>query len=517
MLEEISDSSARRRRKTLSSNEINNFLSSLASSDCENVPPNITVVETNDKVKLNELNVTKVDINDNMPPNDVVIEPTPEELIRMFCKISYKRINEQNDYKMLCDIGRKIVETTKYKLLPSRSIYPELFPYPITSIEGKRALLLSLTPMLTEGEGQRQVDVTNCESFTRCKCEKSRKGNSSYEYVDIDTNTSVSSDKYEEIYLNYIYRNKVKHIPPKPTNILTTETIISNETKNDECFQSTIVTEENNKNEINELIMDIVSPLNNINSNKLRRHTLSPASARAHMYDAIEAEADEDCTKLTNSNDDIVVAELGRELDDILANMDDMPIACDSDINYLADSINNDNVNDIQVVISEENVIYTHENIVDSNTIMNENYEENNDIISTNIIIEDVIIEDVVAEAVIIQDVIIEDIIIEEVTHASPNIFPDLKNDEEIVQLDNNGVKIIPIDNNIDAIRPIDESSQSCRMISVNQLDITDDVAESKAYARLFIRFEQARWKYQWELVSHQCIKKVYELNKYCV
>ncbi len=515
MLEEISDSNARRRRKTLSSNEINNFLSSLASSDSENVPPNITVAETNDKEKLSELNVTKVDINDNMPPNDVVSEPTAEELIRMFCKISYKRINEQNDYKMLCDIGRKIVETTKYKLLPSRSIYPKLFPHPITSIEGKRALLLSLTPMLTEGEGQRQVDVSNCESFTRCKCEKSRKINSSYEYVDIDTNASVSSDKYEERYLNYIYRNKVKHIPPKPTNMLTTETINSNETNNEEIklneyFQATIMTDESNKNEINELIMDIVSPMNNINNNKLRRHTLSPASARAHMYDAIEA--DEDCTKLTNSNDDIVVAELGRELDDILANMDDTPIACESDINYLVDSINNDNVNDIQVVVSEENVIYTDENIVDSNTIVNENYEENNDIISANTIIEDTIIEDVVTEAVIIEDVIIE-----EVTHASPNIFPDLKNDEEMVQSDHNGVKIIPVDDNIDAIRPVDGSSQSCRMISVNQLDITDEVAESKAYARLFIRFEQARWKYQWELVSHQCIKKVYELNKYCV
>lgn len=510
MLEDISDSSARRRRKTLSSNEINNFLSSLASSDGENVPPNITVVETNDKVKLGEFNLTKVDINDNMPP-DVVTERTAEELIRMFCKISYKRINEQNDYKMLCDIGRKIVETTKYKLLPSRSIYPELFPHPITSIEGKRALLLSLTPMLTEGEGQRQVDVTNCESFTRCKCEKSRKVNSSYEYVDIDTNTSVSSDKYEERYLNYIYRNKVKHVPPKPTNMLITETINSNETTNEEIklnesVQSTIVTEENNKNEINELIMDIVSPMNNVH-NKLRRHTLSPASARAHMYDAIEAEADEDSTKLTNSNDDIVVAELGRELDDILANIDDIPIACDSDINYLVDSINIDDVNDIQVVVLEENVVYTPETIVDSHIEMNENGEKNDDTISTNIIIEDVSIEDVVAE----------NFIFEEVTQASPHIFLDLKNDEEIPQLDNNEIKIISIDDTTDTINTIHESSQSCRIINVNQSNAADEVAESKAYARLFIRFEQARWKYQWELVSHQCIKKVYELNKYCV
>jgi hypothetical protein len=82
---------------------------------------------------------------------------------------------------------------------------------------------------------------------------------------------------------------------------------------------------------------------NNMNNNKLRRHTLSPASARAHMYEAIEGETDEDCTKVSNSTDDIVVAELGRELDNILANMDDVPITCDNDVNYLAETINNSN------------------------------------------------------------------------------------------------------------------------------------------------------------------------------
>lgn len=506
MLEEISDSNARRRRKTLSSNEINNFLSSLATTDSENVPPNFTVVGVDDKLKLNDLNASKVVVNDNIPENDISIEPTAEELIRMFCTISYKRINEQNDYKMLCDIGKKIVENTKYKLLPSRSIYPELFPHPISTIEGKRALLISLTPMLTEGEGQRQLEVTNCETFTRCKCEKSRKINSSYEYIDVDTNLSVSSDKYEERYLTYIYRNKVKHVPPKPTNIEIAEIVnsnsISNEINSNEDIESKIMIEENNENEENELIMDIMSPMNNINNNKLRRHTLSPASARAHMYEAIEGETDEDCTKVSNSTDDIVVAELGRELDNILANMDDVPITCDNDVNYLAETINNSNdsydSNDIEVVVVEENIIYSHERIVNSNAIINDNYEPSNDIVTAATDIEDICIEDAN------QDV-------------SLNVFPDVKNDEVIVENFNNEIEIVLSDNNSEIISSINEAQQPCTMLNVNQMDISDEMAESKAHARLFIRFEQARWKYQWELVSHQCIKKVYELNKYCV
>jgi hypothetical protein len=73
---------------------------------------------------------------------------------------------------------------------------PEDFPHSIESTEGKRALIYSLTPMLTEAEEQRKKDTLECEEFTRCKSCKI-KGKSSYEYTDIDTFQKVDFDEFE--------------------------------------------------------------------------------------------------------------------------------------------------------------------------------------------------------------------------------------------------------------------------------------------------------------------------------
>lgn len=63
--------------------------------------------------------------------------------------------------------------------------------------DAKKALLLSLTPMISDADKQRQIDSKQCEDFTRCKVGKSKGRNSSFEYTDIDTDLIVATDEYE--------------------------------------------------------------------------------------------------------------------------------------------------------------------------------------------------------------------------------------------------------------------------------------------------------------------------------
>lgn len=64
-------------------------------------------------------------------------------------------------------IGKFIVESTNYQLLPSRVLYPENYKNSPSSLVSKKELLLSLGPMLTDGEEKRNKDVIACENFTR--------------------------------------------------------------------------------------------------------------------------------------------------------------------------------------------------------------------------------------------------------------------------------------------------------------------------------------------------------------
>jgi hypothetical protein len=79
----------------------------------------------------------------------------------------------------------------------SRWLFPEEFLHPIETIEGKKSLIISLTPMLTESEEQRKRDSQDCEQFTRCKSSKVRSARASYEYTDVDTSQKVGYDDYE--------------------------------------------------------------------------------------------------------------------------------------------------------------------------------------------------------------------------------------------------------------------------------------------------------------------------------
>jgi hypothetical protein len=88
-------------------------------------------------------------------------------------------------------------ELAAYHVIPSRFLYPEEFQYPINSLESKKSLLLSMSPVISTAEIQRKIDSDAVESFTRCKVGKASGRGSSYEYMDIDTKVVVSPDEYK--------------------------------------------------------------------------------------------------------------------------------------------------------------------------------------------------------------------------------------------------------------------------------------------------------------------------------
>jgi hypothetical protein len=93
-------------------------------------------------------------------------------------------------------LAKSIHTISKYPLNSSSVLYPEQFPHPKGSIDAKRSVLISLSPMLTQAEEQRKKDTKDCEEFTRCRSTKG-KGRSSYEYIDLDTTFKVDFEEFE--------------------------------------------------------------------------------------------------------------------------------------------------------------------------------------------------------------------------------------------------------------------------------------------------------------------------------
>lgn len=96
----------------------------------------------------------------------------------------------------MVDIGISVFEMSCYKIVTSRLMFPGEFLHPPTSMEAKKSLVISLSPMLTEAEEQRKKDTSALEEFTRCRSAKGR-GRSNYEYIDIDTSTRVDFPDFE--------------------------------------------------------------------------------------------------------------------------------------------------------------------------------------------------------------------------------------------------------------------------------------------------------------------------------
>ena len=86
-----------------------------------------------------------------------------------------------------------------YPLFSNQILNSDKYQHKSSTLEGKRALLVSLAPMLTEAEKQRQADGAECERATCCKSVKLRgKGcGSIYEYYDISSNVKVPHHEFE--------------------------------------------------------------------------------------------------------------------------------------------------------------------------------------------------------------------------------------------------------------------------------------------------------------------------------
>ena len=115
---------------------------------------------------------------------------------------------EKNDDRAIEEyfqIARNVFKGSNYRLLSTRLIHPELFEFPSSSLEAKKALLLSLSPMLKEAEEQKKKDSAACESFTRCRSAKGKGSYGVYEYIDVDTQLRVEFSDFERRYFNIFH------------------------------------------------------------------------------------------------------------------------------------------------------------------------------------------------------------------------------------------------------------------------------------------------------------------------
>ncbi len=119
--------------------------------------------------------------------------------------VSKNRRNRSSpiDDSLLNLMAKELLSNTNYPLFSHRMLYPEQYLHPSASTESKRALLISLAPMLNEAERQRQSDAADCERATNCRSIKSRvkSGASQYEYFDIRSGSPVPSAEFEKRFL----------------------------------------------------------------------------------------------------------------------------------------------------------------------------------------------------------------------------------------------------------------------------------------------------------------------------
>jgi hypothetical protein len=208
------------RRKTLSHNEIENFLSEISVNAVDAkrqslLPTELLAFQSSPQNSTESVSTV---------PDPVFIDDF--DLMRKFCKVrciyTFYRCNtldvwaynieqitcqrsqdiySSSDGLELRKLAFQILECSKYKVLSDRVISEEA-QHPLGSVEAKRAVLISLTPMLTDAENARKRETQECEDFTRCKSTKTKSRSSSYEYVDIDSGLIVSYADFETRYLH---------------------------------------------------------------------------------------------------------------------------------------------------------------------------------------------------------------------------------------------------------------------------------------------------------------------------
>lgn len=113
-------------------------------------------------------------------------------------KLKYRSdVKEIRQWEALRQICKTVHDKTCYPMMAMRILAPELFHHAVGTVEAKKSLLLSLSPMLNDAEEQRKKDNARCEEATRCRHVKG-KGRASYEYIDIDTGRVIDFCDYEK-------------------------------------------------------------------------------------------------------------------------------------------------------------------------------------------------------------------------------------------------------------------------------------------------------------------------------
>mmetsp|Transcript_27252 Transcript_27252/g.46033 ORF Transcript_27252/g.46033 Transcript_27252/m.46033 type:complete len:563 (+) Transcript_27252:125-1813(+) len=205
--------SRKTRRKTLSHAEIENFLCDLGNDSPEVMKS--TAMETVTVVTESISSSSDCENQITSSYTSIVNEKEDEKcyrarIVRAFHKDLTSGAKDPNTEATgsLTSYAKIIHEKTEYPLLPKRQIYPEKYQHSITSLESKKALLLSMQPMLSAAEKQRKIDSEVLEEFTRCKVGKSRARPSTYEYLDFDTNMRISGKEYSRRYLLCLAKKK---------------------------------------------------------------------------------------------------------------------------------------------------------------------------------------------------------------------------------------------------------------------------------------------------------------------
>jgi hypothetical protein len=184
-----------RRRKTISSRDVENFFEHIDQKvSCE--MPNKSEISVSEKLVAEMTNDGESDFSE-------------AEMVRKYVKSLYRSNISSVDNENVCEIGRRIHKSTRYVMLPNRRLYPENFPYPSESIQSKKQLLMTISPVLETSEKERKQEVDDCEQYTRCRVVRSNRAY--FEYVDTDHNTYVEYPEYERRYNMFIKRDRERN------------------------------------------------------------------------------------------------------------------------------------------------------------------------------------------------------------------------------------------------------------------------------------------------------------------
>ena len=139
--------------------------------------------------------------------NRQVDEPKEMHLVRSYVKSLFQNSNNSNqvihkqsdnNLTFLCEQAKMIKELTNYIILPSYTISPETYSHPPNTLDGKKALLLSMSPMLNSAETQRKIDSDKCQVSTGCKVMKAGTRNANFEYYDVTRCVIIEDSEYEK-------------------------------------------------------------------------------------------------------------------------------------------------------------------------------------------------------------------------------------------------------------------------------------------------------------------------------